>query len=505
MFFWNKMKKVPANLDYSSSDKKFDFYGYSALIDGWNIDGVDYHSGEDYLSVERIKEYKDAGMTIYFPQTAAAVNEETAKDWENSRAKRALDYALEAGIDKVILNDTRIQSLTKKSFGTTEEICEMKRNGTIYQHENYGLIGEGKQFATEAELDAFVADCLSLYKDHKAFYGIMLGDEPFFYHVESYGQMYRSIKRVAPDAYIQYNLNPISIAFPDSREKYCAEVEGIEGLTVEESTEKIYEGYLRSLMDKTGAKYVQFDMYPLYREEYLSNWYFFALQMVSKIAKEYGAEFYFVTQTFNFIQKDDGKKFRDFTEADMRWLNNMLVGFGIKQISYFTYFTKADNNAEHFADGKSFLTWHGEKTPMYYWMQQIMSEEQKFAPIVLNFEYKTSKLYRKETEGLDLEYTRLQYATSDFTNVKNVEIDMGAALVTELYDKDKDNYLYMAQNVIDPHTKYGTENQKITLTFDSKYTHAVLFERGEKRVVKLKKGMLTLTHKAGDATYVIPY
>ena len=69
MFFWNKMKKVPANLDYSSSDKKFDFYGYSALINGWNIDGVDYHSGEDYLSVERIKEYKYSGMTIYFPQT----------------------------------------------------------------------------------------------------------------------------------------------------------------------------------------------------------------------------------------------------------------------------------------------------------------------------------------------------------------------------------------------------------------------------------------------------
>ena len=123
----------------------------------------------------------------------------------------------------------------------------------------------------------------------------------------------------------------------------------------------------------------------------------------------------------------------------------------------------------------------------------------------MNFDYNTSKLYRKETDGLDLEYTRLQYPTPDFTNVKDVEINMGAALVTELYDKDKDNYLYMAQNVIDPHTKYGKENQTITLTFDSKYTHAVLFEKGEKRVVKLKKGTLTLTHTAGDATFILPY
>ncbi len=506
MFFWKKAEKVPAKLDYSASTKQFDFYGYSALINGWNIDGVDYDSGEDYLSVKRIKEYKDAGMTIYFPQSAAAVNEEVAQDWENSRAKRALDYAVEAGIDKVILNDTRIQALTKQSFGTAEEIREMKRNGTIYQHKNYGLIGEGKQFATEAELDEFVAECMSLYKDHEAFYGIMLGDEPFFYHAESYGQMYRAIKRVCPTAYIQYNLNPISIAFPDMSEVYCPAVENTDGLTNEQIIEKLYEAYLRLFMEKTGATYIQYDMYPLYREEYLSNWYFFALQMVSKIAKEYNAEFYFVTQTFNMQQrKDDKYTFRNFTEADMRWLNNMLVGFGIKQISYFTYFTKADNNAEHFEDGKSFLTWHGEKTEMYYWMQKIMAEEQKFAPIVLNFDYKSSKMYSKPTEGLDLEYVRLTYPTSDFTALTNVEMDLGAALVTELYDKEKDNYLYMAQNVIDPHTKYGDDMQTTVLTFDSKYTHAVLFEKGERRLVKLNKGTLTLKHKAGDATYVIPY
>ncbi len=507
MCFWKKEKNLPAPPDYSASNKQFEFYAYSALIDGWNIDGVDYHSGEDYLSVERIKEYKDAGMSIYFPQSAAAVNEEVAKDWKNSRAKRALDYALEAGIDKVILNDVRIQRLTKQDFGTKEEIIEMAKNGTIYQHEKYGLIGEGKQFATQDDLDAYVAECLSLYKDHPAFYGIMLGDEPNFYHAESYGQMYRSLKRVAPEVFIQYNLNPIGIAFdPIMRQFHCPPVGNVDGLTNEQIIEKAYELYIRLFMEKTGAKYIQYDDYPLYRKEYITNWYFFALQMVSKLAKEYGAEFYFVTQTFNKQQKEGDKyTYRDFTEADMRWLNNALVGFGIKQISYFTYFTKADNNAEHFEDGKSFITWHGEKTNIYYWMQKIMSEEQKLAPIVLNFDYKTSKLYTVPTEGLDLEYVRLQYPTPDFTAVTDVQIDKGAALVTELYDEEKNNYMYMVQNLIDPVKKFANPLQTATLTFDKKYACAVVYVKGEREVVKLKKGKLTVKHTEGEATYVMPY
>ena len=59
-------KVVP---DYSDSTLQFDFYGYSAASNGeWTIDGVKYSAGQDFRTMERIKEYKDAGMTIYFPQ-----------------------------------------------------------------------------------------------------------------------------------------------------------------------------------------------------------------------------------------------------------------------------------------------------------------------------------------------------------------------------------------------------------------------------------------------------
>ena len=45
-------KKAP---DYSFSTLQYEFYGYSSLIDGWNIDGEAFDVEEDYLSVKRIK------------------------------------------------------------------------------------------------------------------------------------------------------------------------------------------------------------------------------------------------------------------------------------------------------------------------------------------------------------------------------------------------------------------------------------------------------------------
>lgn len=500
--------QIPDGPDYSASTKQFDFYGYSALIDGWNIDGVQYTPKEDYLTVERIKEYKDAGMTIYFPQSAAAVSESVAKDFENSAAKKALDYSLEAGIDKVILNDYRIQSLTKANFGSEAQIRGMVADGSIYNHENYGLIGEGKKFESEEALDEFVEDCLSLYIDHEAFYGIMLGDEPFFYHSKSYGEMFRSIKRVSEklgkDVYIQYNLNPIGIADgEETRSWRCPPLEDTEGMSETEKMIAAYDAYLRLFMDETGAEYLQFDHYPLYSAEKVMEIYLVGLQIAANVAKDYDVDFYFVTQTFNMT--DGSTVRRTLSEADMYWLNNMLLGFGVKQVSYFTYFTKADNNTEHFKDGQSFLTWEGEKTDIYYWMQKIMAEEQKFAPTILNFDYVTSQVYKSSTTVFNFAHVMYKLDTPAFAKVTNVDVNKEVALVTELYDDEKDNYMYMFQNVIDPMKKGSKAYQTITATFAEEYKYAAVYVKGERTLVALDNGTLTMKHKPGEATYVIPY
>ena len=99
-------------------------------------------------------------------------------------------------------------------------------------------------------------------------------------------------------------------------------------------------------LDETGAQYIQYDQYPFRRADVVDVYYILGLQVASKIAKERNVEFYFVTQTYG--QTDNITNPRMLSQEDLYWLNNMLVGFGIKQISYFTYWTPGDDPVWHF-------------------------------------------------------------------------------------------------------------------------------------------------------------
>ena len=55
---------------YDGSDKHFDYYAYHSVSDGnWVVNGETFTAGEDFRTVEKIREYKEAGMTILMPQS----------------------------------------------------------------------------------------------------------------------------------------------------------------------------------------------------------------------------------------------------------------------------------------------------------------------------------------------------------------------------------------------------------------------------------------------------
>ena len=134
-----------------------------------------------------------------------------------------------------------------------------------------------------------------------------------------------------------------------------------------------------------------------------------------------------------------------------------------------------------------------------------MAEEQKFAPTVLNFEYSSSKVYIAEKTSFDCTYAMRTIETPDFKALKNVDVNKEVALVTELYDDEKQNYMYMLQNVTDSTKKGSKAFQTTVLTFDEQYKYAAVYVKGERTLMKLVKGTLTLEQKAGEAAYIIPY
>ncbi len=469
--------------DYSASTLQFDFYGYSTPTNGvWKDENGEIIASGDFRTVERFREYKDAGMTIYFPQTAGVYN---GTDWETSKAKMLMDRAQEAGLTKTILTDNRILLGLSGVEG--------------------GLIGEGKQFETEAALDAHVATLLEPYVDHPIFYGVQLRDEPTWTMLEAYGQVYSSIKRVRPETFIQTNLLPMTNSLPDKMYPSLTEEEK-EGLSEREIHFERYRKYLRMFLDFSGADHIMYDQYPL-GETSIHNMYIPCLQIAAEVAKEYGVKLYNVTQTMRMYDGNSSSYLRYMQENDAYWLNNMLVGFGVKQIAYYTYWTNCDSGGTYrFYDGGSFVNSDGTRTELYDIMKKIMAEEQKFAPTVLNFDYVTCNVYRKVPCLYNTSHVDAVIKGKPFAKLKNVAVDREIGLITELYDDEKDLYMYMLQNVIDPLRKGANVEQTITADFDDSCTHAVVFKKGEREIVKLDKGgKLTIKQQPGHAVYVIPY
>ena len=494
--------------DYSKYTHTFDSYAYSGPSDGYyRVDKEPFYVGQDFRTKERYEEYAAAGFTIYLPQNtgvkiASDFNEEI---W--AREKVYMDAAYEAGL-KIILNDQRIQWLSKLE-GSLIGVDDPETP----EVETY-------RFASEDALDEFIRECIVLYQDHPGFYGLMLGDEPRIYHLQAYGQLYRALKRVLPDKFIQYNLLPISTTYndvdgnddlnDDRRFPELTEEETDPNWTETEIDFARYEKYLNMFLDEMpGVEYLQFDDYPIH-DGTIDADYFRGLQIAAKVCKERDVEFHMVSQTFGmYTSGPEGYlNWTSPTKENCYWMNNVLLGMGVKQIHYFTYWMKADQSTtgEYFIDGASFVTYGGEKTDLYYYMQQIMAENQKFAPVIKQFDYQGSKTYLKTPTNFDraqIDYADYSY---EFKKLTSVEFEKEIGLVTELYDKENNNYMYMIMNFISGWNEGSRAYQTNVVTFSSEYTHVVVYKNGVGTPQKLGAGnTLEVEVAPGEAVFVLPY
>ncbi len=484
--------------EYEYNSQKFEFFGYSSMSDGtWtqydeNGNASYYESEEDYRNVYRVEEYKEAGMTILFPQSIADIPRSATDnfDFASSKIKQVMDMALEAGIQKVILADKRLYAL-----------CE---------NETDTIIGEGKAFATEADLDAVVKKYMKDYAAHPAFYGVQLLDEPKYPVLKAQGDVYRSIKRCYPNAYVQCNLHPsvgngIGDKYPpvdDNQDLVAAyKAKGYNDYFSERFA--AYEVYLTNFLDYTGADYIMYDHYPI-REGGFYESYIGGMQVAANVCAARGVKFHFVSQTMTMQESADSTYEYYSNEADLRWLNNMQLGFGAKQLAYFTYFTRDNMQSQTFLDGGSFINRDGTKTDIYYMMREILAENQAFASTILSFDYQTSATY--VANGYAHSVTNAQSCVQgDFAKVQSVSVNTESALISELYDKWNNRYMYMVQNITLPQHQTAGTLQTVKLTFNENYEYAVVWKNGERSIVKLENNTYVVKQNSGEAVYVIPF
>lgn len=487
---WNApMEGAP---DYSAATGEFLTYAYSPPTDGtWWIDSDNKNDNVDYRTYENYVIYKDAGLNTLLQQSARF----DGGDFETSVLKRVMDDSLRAGIARTIVWDTRIWGLSNKSTA---------------------IVGSGCQFETHDALVQQVGEWMADYKDHEAFYGVMLIDEPTWQMLPQVGEVYKAVKEAAAaggyEVFVQENLLPI---YADNDRLVDTSVQANKDLSKREK----YRKYLVDFLTYSEADRLCMDSYPIRQNAGENNYsittdHFLGLQVLAEVCKEYGIKLTGVACTTAMVANLSGEptqgSLKGPNRSEMYWQVNSYLGFGVDSLSYYTYWRKQQNSAAAFhTDGTAFVYQNGTPTDLYYSMQKIHAEIQKLAPTMMNFKYQGANYYLKTPLSWGSKFVD-NIEQDNFTALLNVEVKTAQlAIATELYDEDNDQYMYMLMNPQHPSNGFTCTNDEIvlngTMDFGSDYKAVAVWLNGELSYRPLTDGKITFNLGAGMAAFVMPY
>lgn len=467
--------------DYSSFIDEFVTFAYASPTDGrYTEDGTTYYTGQDYRTKERYEEYKNAGLNTMMIQRVDPYNGE---EWSTSQLKKNMDNTLAAGLKRCIVFDERLYALSENT--------KAKLIPDLYP--------------TMDDLVNYVMGCMVNYISHEAYYGLMLMDEPSYTNFENYGLIYQAIEKASSTlgkvSYIESNLLPYSTN-SKTKARYVANPNDY-------TDEAAYEKYVNDFVDATKCNKILMDSYPILYDgaSYsLSSTHLRGCQLLANIAKTRGLEFNAVAQTCSYTSGGNISH-GSLNAATMNWQMNAYMGFGVKKFGYFTYWRKKENTStnEWFYDGSSFISQYGEKTDLYYAMQNIHKEMQAFAPTLSQFEYLGAQKFVTDpsysTDFIDA------ISNDNFTALTNVNINSArSVLVTELKDNAKNNYMYMVMNACDPDISKDRDlNAEVKLNFNG-FNAVSVYYKGNRTNIALNNGEIKLDNIApGYAYYLIPY
>lgn len=268
-----------------------------------------------------------------------------------------------------------------------------------------------------------------------------------------------------------------------------------------------FKRYLEMFLDETGADYIMMDEYGMYEDvgTGLYPYFFLTYQIMTQVAKERGVKLMFVAQSFSQSMKGI-PQVRKPNKDEIFYQINAFLGFGVKELAYYTYWSGGDVNFNGETRGKdsSIMGFHGDKTPLYDSVKKANAMIQKLAPVILNFEHQNDT-YAVQTicvsKPMHLQQTlRGQLKYAHLSN--NQEVSMAF----EMYDKKNNQYLYVVENITCP--KFGKDLplQETTIAFtNSAWTKVDVFDENEWRTEELKDGKFTVSLANGHAVYLMPY
>lgn len=464
------------------NNNEYLFYCYNCPTSGYfTINGYKYFYGEDFRTAERYAEYVECGFNMV---QARGENSYKGEEWEGSNCQLVFKEALKGGCTRILVTDGRFDHWIR---------------------DERDLVGEGKMFATEAELDKAVAECVAPYATQEGFYGIQLFDEPLYDQFPAYGQIMRSLKRILPDAYVQSNLLPMTA--PEKllvpQKGYSEDVATDKIATETLAVSDIYKRYVGDFQEITQADNIHFDEYPFRREYIISGNTLPNYQLVARMCKERNIDFRAVLQSFAHIWNGNYQN-RRMTESDMYWQTNLAMGFGVREYSFYTYMAKPDFKYKDGPfgemDGAAFINLDGSRTKLYEYTKRIISEMKKLSVVLCNYRYESSHIVTESGKTCkDFDWTKFLY--EDEPSPIPVSVDKGVALITR--QTNGENELYMLENLGNVRDELFDGIPPMRLSARLPEGEKKFYFRGEQiQATPNAEGEYTFALKVGDAIFV---
>ncbi len=469
--------------DYSESEGQFRIWSYGATCDDWYmLNGKRYYFEQGSLQTpEHTQQYKDAGFNFLFiDYTFQEHPLQEGYDFEHGKLKKVMDMAYEQGL-KCFVFQPEIHSLSNfEESRINPEKAEIPRN-------------EGVYFKSQEAINEYVARILSSIKEHPAFAGVSLIDEPKYTKFDAIAETYKAVKFVCPDAYVMINILPYAANSNEHKVLYCGRTDI--------STDDAYAEYLNTYYEKVGklTGYIQYDDYPILNDGILST-YLYNHQIVSNFAKEHNLERRVVTQTSTYSNR------RAVKAGDMYFQLNISQAFGNKEFSYYTYYPTVNVNGPSLPVEEDYIVNRiGNPNPLYYTLKDFHNEMQFNAKALMNFDYAGMQFLAVKPLPNGMDYLA-GLKNDSFSKLKGFDATFkyqsgGLVIVTELYDKDNDVYGYYIVNATD--SAYASE-AVVELDFGD-YKAVQIYQFSKINNVGMNDGKIKVRLSTGGGAFVIPF
>ena len=489
------------------NENEFLIFSYHATCDDWWAEGIGENRVVNKLpssltTSESVKLHKDAGFNVMF---VSYVFEFCAleEDFQSSKLKAVMDMAWEQGLPCIVF----IKEIHRLSSTVGSLIDPEKADG-----ENF--------FASEEELTAYVGRVFQEVKEHPAFFGTSIKDEPMYTHFKAQGQVWRAIRAVCPNAYINANLLPyspelitvgVASELQTGGKKFYSEDERevVDTYGFEEGSKMAYRKYLQLFYDEVKPELIQYDDYPIRErgpkgsdeaESYLLFYHVVNAQMVAEFCKEKGLQFSKVFQTCG--GGTSSKLWRKPTERDMYWQMHIGMAMGIKGYSYWSYYPVVNCGGEFYDETASFVNRQGKPNETYYVMQKIHKEMRCVDKLLKTFDYQAMRLCVRGEIKENSDFILYAERNGALDGVREIRLEQdGVLLATELQERKTGRKGYWFVNATDPILNKG---QTAKVNFEN-CNDALVYKNGVGRKEKFENNVATFELNAGQGVFVLPY